>query len=337
MNAAGSTSSGADAPRVSVVMPMRNAAKFVEASARSVLEQEGVGLELVVIDDGSTDDSAGVVQRLNDPRVKLIPGPQKGIAAALNTGLEVCRGDVFVRCDSDDLLPPGRLQQQLAFLDKHPEYAAVCGGFQTVDPKGTLVKNLGTGDAPEAITGELKQGKTRTHFGTFATRTGVVRDLGGARDYFIGTEDVDLQLRIGTHGPVWYEPGVAYTYRLHHASSTHTQPTPQREFLTEQARRFARQRAEAGTDDLEQGIAEPPPTGSDARAMHVGEQIQGMLISRAWSEVRDGHRAKALRSGWSAVKARPASPTGWVALVKLAVLPALGRGGTTTGATGGTG
>ncbi len=316
-------------PKVSVVMPMRNAEAFVEASVRSVIEQDGVCVELIVVDDGSTDRSAEVVDAIGSAVVRVIPGPQKGIAAALNAGLAECTGEYFARCDSDDLFPPGRLKEHADFLDAHTEYDAVCGSFYTVDPKGTLVSDLGTGQEPAEITNELREGETRTHFGTFLVRMKRVRQLDGARDYFIGTEDVDLQLRIGTSGRVWYLPGNAYAYRLHHASSTHTQPSPQREFLTEQARKFARQRVATGTDDLAQGKAEPPPSQA-AKAMSVGGQIQGMLVGRSWREVSAGRWGAGLRTGWSAVRARPIAPTGWINLFKLCVLPAL-RGRSTAG------
>ncbi len=309
-------------PRVSIVMPMRNAERFVEASVRSVLNQREADLELIVVDDGSTDRSAEIVRAIQDDRVRLIPGPQAGIASAVNAGLAACLGDVFIRCDSDDLLPAGHVAAQVAFLDEHAEFDAVCSAFQTVNPKGTLVSNLNTGNTAEEVTHELRGGETRTHFGTFGVRTALMRRLGGARDYFIGTEDIDLQLRIGTAGRVWYEPRIGYTYRLHHASSTHTQPSPQREFLTEQARVFARQRIETGSDDLERGTAPPPPLGH-AKAMDVEGQIQGMLVHRAWKEANAGHWRGSLRTGWLAMRAKPGSAHGWVTLLKLCVLPAL--------------
>ncbi len=73
-----------DAPVVSVVMPMRNAAPFVEGALRSVLAEDQIKLEVVVVNDGSTDGSADVVRSLNDPRIVLIDGPCAGIAACLN-------------------------------------------------------------------------------------------------------------------------------------------------------------------------------------------------------------------------------------------------------------
>lgn len=314
--------------QVSVIVPMRNAEAFVRATLDSLLAEQGVPLEVVVINDGSTDASAEVVRGVGDPRVRMIDGPCSGIAAALNAGIAEATGDVLMRCDSDDLFSPGRIAAQVEFLETHPEFVAVCGRFQTIDPRGELIQELLTSRDAAEITEELRAGETRTHFGTFAVRMALVRELGGARPYFIGTEDVDFQLRIGTAGRVWFQERMCYAYRLHNASSTHTQPTPQREFLTEKAREFARQRVATGTDDLEQNRA-PEPPAQHAPAMDAADQIQGMLVSRSWSEVGRGQWGRGIRTAIRACRARPGAVTGWLNLAKVCVLPAFRRRGVT--------
>src|SRR3954454_19608950 len=104
--------SASQLPLVTVLMPMRNAARFVGAALRSVLEQPNVNLEIVVIDDGSTDESADAGARFKDKRIRIIEGPRRGIAAAFNAGLDAARGEIIARCDADDHYPPGRLAQQ---------------------------------------------------------------------------------------------------------------------------------------------------------------------------------------------------------------------------------
>src|SRR4051812_3338281 len=104
-------------------MPMRNAERFVAKSLRSLLGQRGqrgqgdaFELEVIVVDDGSTDRSADVVRGLNDVRIRIVPGPQRGISAAFNAGLAAARGQVLARCDADDLYPPDRLDWQVRWL-----------------------------------------------------------------------------------------------------------------------------------------------------------------------------------------------------------------------------
>src|SRR5688572_28275653 len=132
---------------VSVIMPMRNARPFVADAVRSVLAQNSVELEIIVVDDGSTDGSGDIVRGMTDPRVRMVQGPEKGIAAAFNTGLAAARGDLLARCDADDFYPAGRLSWQVAALEKLPEYGAVCGYYSTIDPRGRLVAER-NGDYP---------------------------------------------------------------------------------------------------------------------------------------------------------------------------------------------
>jgi len=87
---------------VSVIMPMRNARPFVADALRSVLAQGGAELEVIVVDDGSTDGSGDIVRAMSDPRLRMVQGPAKGIAAAFNTGLAAARGELLARCDADD-------------------------------------------------------------------------------------------------------------------------------------------------------------------------------------------------------------------------------------------
>ena len=104
-------------PEVSVLMPARNAQRYIAAAARSVLEQRGCELELIVVDDGSTDRTAQVLRKLDHERLRVLPGPGRGIAAALNRALAEARGQYVARCDADDLYPADRLCRQLSGKD----------------------------------------------------------------------------------------------------------------------------------------------------------------------------------------------------------------------------
>src|SRR5437868_1666996 len=94
---------------ISVIIPTRNAERYIRSTLESVCAQRDVDLEIVVIDDGSTDRSIEIVREVNDPRIRIIPGPQRGISAAFNAGLAEARGELIARCDADDLYPPDRL------------------------------------------------------------------------------------------------------------------------------------------------------------------------------------------------------------------------------------
>ena len=114
---------------VSVIMPAYNAVRFIEAALDSLRAQTGVELEVIVVDDGSIDETPRIVEQIAtaDPRVRLIASPHRGVSAARNTGLEAARAPFITFLDSDDLCPPGKTARQLARLRADPEAAVIVG------------------------------------------------------------------------------------------------------------------------------------------------------------------------------------------------------------------
>ena len=311
---------------VSVIVPMYNADRFISATLASILQERDIPLEVVVVNDGSTDASLDRVQAINDERVRIVEGPGKGGAAtAMNLGLTAARGEIIMRCDADDLYAPQRLARQVDWLTRHPEFGAVCGSFSTIDIRGRLIASLNYGEDAEEITEELRNGITRTHFGTFAVRIEVLRTLGGSRQYLNTAEDIDLQLRIGELCRVWYLPDNQHFYRLHDTSLTHRQSNVDREFFESLAREFQRQRRTQGSDDLQRGCPPTPPQGGDKSAMKTAEHTQGLLMGSAWQEHRRGRKLRALAIGMRSVVFQPTSMAAWRSLLALAVKPA-GKG-----------
>ncbi|HAV61496.1 MAG TPA: glycosyl transferase, partial [Verrucomicrobiales bacterium] len=93
-------------PPLSVVMPVRNAGATVDRAVHSVLASTFADFEFIIVDDGSIDTSAAVVEALGDPRIRLFRRPAEGIVAALNFGLAQCRGEHIARMDADDFSYP---------------------------------------------------------------------------------------------------------------------------------------------------------------------------------------------------------------------------------------
>ena len=127
-------------PTVSVVMAMQNVAPFIFDAVSSVLEQRFVDFELVVVDDGSTDGSRGMVEGKADSRIRIVDGPWNGVAAAKNTGIQAARGNVIVFCDADDILPRERLMQQVDWLKGHQQFGGglwcICHANAQGEPSG---------------------------------------------------------------------------------------------------------------------------------------------------------------------------------------------------------
>lgn len=128
-------------PAVSVVMPARNAADTIQRAADSILKQTLRELELVVVDDGSEDETGDVLRRIGDSRLKVVTLPASGVAAAMNHGVAAARAPLIARMDADDFAPPHRLQAQLAHLNDH-RLDVVGGLVRIVDQAGNAVPSL---------------------------------------------------------------------------------------------------------------------------------------------------------------------------------------------------
>ncbi|MCQ4315484.1 glycosyltransferase family 2 protein [Stutzerimonas zhaodongensis] len=133
--------------RISVIVPCYNYAEFVGDALRSVLSQDHPSFELIVVDDGSTDDSAAVIQRVIDNardsskalRTVFVRQANQGVSAALNAGLAVAQGEFIASFDADDVMVAGRLRLQADYLAAHPEVGCVGGIAQRIDDQGALL------------------------------------------------------------------------------------------------------------------------------------------------------------------------------------------------------
>ncbi|HTP67074.1 MAG TPA: glycosyltransferase [Geobacteraceae bacterium] len=122
-----------DAPRVSILMPIRNEERYLPFALASLFRQTFSAWELVVVDDGSTDATPSILAEAAhcDRRVRVVPSPGRGLVAALNTGLAVCRAPLVARMDGDDISHPRRLELQTALLDAEPSVGLVACAFHS--------------------------------------------------------------------------------------------------------------------------------------------------------------------------------------------------------------
>ena len=112
-----------NSPLITVLLPVFNGAKEVRRSVFSILEQTYSNFELLIINDGSTDETSSILNQLTDPRIKLIHQKNLGLAATLNRGISLSHGKYIARQDHDDFSYPTRLEKQLAYMEEHSECA----------------------------------------------------------------------------------------------------------------------------------------------------------------------------------------------------------------------
>ncbi len=193
-------------PRVSVLLPARDAAGTVRAAAVSILRQSHRDLALVAVDDGSRDGTAAVLEGLarRDRRVRVVHGPGEGIARALNRGLASCDAEVVVRMDADDVAHPRRVERQLAALEADPTLSAV-GTRVRLFPRRRVAGGMARYVAwlnglvtPALVARDLLVEAPLVHPAS-AIRREALEEAGGWRDGDF-PEDYDLWLRLSAAG-----------------------------------------------------------------------------------------------------------------------------------------
>jgi len=210
------------APTVSILISTHNAERFIEETLVSIANQTFGDFECVIVNDGSSDGTAKVVERhLADARFKLLNLPKVGLCAALNQGLELTRAPLIARMDSDDVMLPERLAEQVAYMQAHPEVGG-CGSFYyMIDERG---QKLGDGRCPltsvEAIERHLKNGGQLIYPNpTLMLRKSVMVALGGYRPEYFPCEDVDLSVRmLDAQQPIIVLPRYLLKFRMHATS-----------------------------------------------------------------------------------------------------------------------
>lgn len=116
-------------PKVTILLPTRQSEKHLQETVKSVLMQTFEDFELLVVDDASTDRTLSILREFRDERIRIIHGPERGLAWALNIGLRSAKGVYIARIDADDIMVPHRIATQVAFMDTNRD-VAICGGWQ---------------------------------------------------------------------------------------------------------------------------------------------------------------------------------------------------------------
>ena len=184
------------APVVSVVLPVYNAAHAVEAAVSSVLGQRLRELELIIVDDGSTDGTDSVLRLIDDPRLVVVRHPKnRGYVAAVRTGIEHTSTDIVARMDADDVAHQDRLAREYELLQQRPEVGLVATGFVSVDEHGQELRRHEPPPDHGSAWFRLLFANCLAHPTTMYRRA-VFDAVGGYRDDCFPADDHDLWLRM---------------------------------------------------------------------------------------------------------------------------------------------
>lgn len=192
-------------------MPAYNTGKYIAAAIDSILNQTFTDFEFIIINDGSTDNTAEVIKEYikRDKRIKFINNKKtRGIVAASNDGLNTATGEYIAKMDSDDISLPNRLAKQVEFLDSHPDIGMVGCGFQAFD-KGNFIK---THSARIGLVDALVEIPTTIFM---ARRSVIEQNKLRFNPDFIACEDYEFYVQFIKHAKIANMPDILYKYRWH--------------------------------------------------------------------------------------------------------------------------
>ena len=202
-------------PQVSVVMSVYNGADNMRESIKSVLSQEGVRFEFIVVNDGSTDRSGALLDEIAaaEPRIRIIHQTNQGLTGALIRACSEVRGTYIARQDAGDLFLPGKLKRQVEVLESHPEAAFVSCGTRVVGPGEEHLHDLLSDEwdsTRHLLTLDPDKLKGPFGHGSVLFRRDLYERVGGYRKEFYFGQDVDLWIRLAEVGRLLMLPDILF-------------------------------------------------------------------------------------------------------------------------------
>lgn len=202
-------------PKVSVNIPVYNDEKYIRETLNSALSQTYKELEVVIVDDGSTDRTAEIIRSYRDPRIKYHYQPNQGIGAARNKALELSSGKYIAFLDHDDLWLPKKLEKQIALFEKNPELGLVFCDTIFFNEKGDLYNIYKTRKPPR---GNVFKHLLDWYFlscETVVIKKDVLKNIGHFSPHMMMAEEYDLFLRIAYKYSIDYVDEPLAKYRIH--------------------------------------------------------------------------------------------------------------------------
>lgn len=201
-------------PRISIVTPTYNRAGFIAQAVDSVLAQSVADWELLIVDDGSSDNTQEVLAAYQkDPRIHYFYQANQGQSIARNNALKRAQGDFVAFLDSDDLWCPDKLERQLALFQKHPDVGVVHGDESTIDEAGQEIGRENMLRYSGRITPQLLADNS-VSIVTALVRRECFDEMGGFQASHGVADDYDLWLRFSARYRFHYEPGIVASYRV---------------------------------------------------------------------------------------------------------------------------
>jgi glycosyltransferase involved in cell wall biosynthesis len=223
------------APAASVLLPVHDGERFLREALDSVLGQTLGAVEVIVVDDGSTDGTSEVLAEHPDPRLRVVQREHEGLVAALGAAVGEATSPFLARMDADDVSLPERLERQVGFLEANPSVGVVGCGVEVVDEAGRTEGTIALPPGDLDLRRRLLLRNPFTH-GSVVIRRSAFEQAGGYRPDYGANEDYDLWRRLARGWELAAVPEILYRYRRHEHATTVTDPrrVAQRERLRDE-------------------------------------------------------------------------------------------------------
>lgn len=275
-------------PRITVALSVYNNGPYLAAALDSVLAQSFTDFELLIVNDGSTDESRAIIDdyAARDMRIRAIHQANQGLIASLNLMIAQARGDYIARMDGDDIALPDRFALQVAFLDAHPDHGVVGTCVTAITENGArrTDRTIDHATTSEAVHAALEGGPLLCHPSVMMRRS-LVAEMGGYRAAYRHCEDYDLWLRLAERTRMTNLPQRLLLYRYSSTQVSNRHAVAQNYGAA--VARLARAERMAGRADPSEHWTNLPPIdsldqalGRDGAARAIrAEVVRGILYN----------------------------------------------------------
>lgn len=288
---------------VSVVVPVFNCRDYLARCLDSALAQTHRPIEVIAVDDGSTDGSSDILFSYGS-RIRVVTQENSGPSAARNNGIAKATGDYVAFLDGDDIWDARKTEVQLAAMKLHPEALAVYCDHRSIDAGDLIMGVTGALDHPRSsgkILEDLIRGQRIKSPSLVMARRDALNAVGGFDPALRYSEDYDLWLRLATRGPILYQLDTLASYRVHGGNVS---LTPGSDLKALEGNLLA----------LEKLVSQGQALESNAIKLTL-ERLHSIALDLGWARRRSGARRGAARAYWRALKMRPGSCRAWAGLI----------------------
>jgi glycosyltransferase involved in cell wall biosynthesis len=273
-------------PLVSVLMPVYNGRDYLRPAIDCILAQSYANLELIIVNDGSKDDTQDIIDSYTDKRIVAIKQENQGVARSLNNGLKVAKGKYVRRHDADDISTPDSIKIQVDFLEQHPDFVMVCGQQAFMTAKGLIAydfrlpQNKFFKERPmvELTLQDFRaDSASPVVHGTACFRRAEVVEIGCYRPEYIVSEDNDLWMRLLEKYKIGVLNSCTYYMRIHGQSATSRHANKIQHFRN-LLQAYSKERLTTGSDPIMRGEPVPPPPSEKPIEKMQEEKPNGKVV-----------------------------------------------------------